>query len=64
MADRSHWPYPDESGLPAWDERVLALLPPSVDRSQIEESLRLTPTERLQRLQQLAEAVAAMRGGR
>lgn len=20
------WPYPDESGLPSWDERILALM--------------------------------------
>jgi hypothetical protein len=62
MSARSPWPYPDESGLPAWDERALALLPPSIDPTQIAESLKLTPTQRLERLQQLVDAVAAMRG--
>lgn len=36
---------------PAWDERILARLTPGVDPTLIAESLRLTPTERLERLQ-------------
>jgi hypothetical protein len=56
------WPHPDESGLPTWDERILALLPPSVDMTQIAEDLRLTPTQRLEKLQQLLASVAALRG--
>jgi hypothetical protein len=58
------WPYPDESGLPSWDERILALMPPSVDMTQIAESLRLTPTERVERLQALVDAAAELRGSR
>jgi hypothetical protein len=50
------WPAPDRSGLPAWDERIRALLPASVDRTQILEDLRLTPTERLEKLQALVQA--------
>jgi hypothetical protein len=64
MAARVPWPYPDESGLPAWDERTLALLPPSVDPTQLAENLKLTPTQRLEALQALVDAVAAMRGDR
>jgi hypothetical protein len=33
-----------------WDKRLLALLPPGVDRSQIRENLRLSPTERVERM--------------
>lgn len=54
------WPERDESGLPAWDERILALLPTSVDQTQLAEALRLTPTQRLERLQALVESVAAL----
>ena len=48
----------------AQDERILALLPPSYDDAQIEADLRLTPTERLEKLQAMVEAVEAMRGRR
>ncbi len=58
------WPFPDESGLPSWDERILALLPPSVDPTQIAEDLRLSPTERLEKLQELVASVAELRGDR
>ena len=57
-------PYPDPSGLPAWDQRTLALLPSGVDVSQLVENLRLTPTERIEKLQRLLEAVEALRAGR
>lgn len=56
------WPGRDETGLPSWDERILALLPPSFDPTQLEEARRLTPTERIERLQQLVESVEALRG--
>jgi hypothetical protein len=58
------WPHPDETGLPAWDERVLALLPSSVDETQLKEDLRLTPTQRLEKLQRLLEAAEALRAPR
>ncbi|MFO0597006.1 MAG: hypothetical protein U0228_16945 [Myxococcaceae bacterium] len=55
-------PYPDPSGLPTWDQRILALVPSSVDETQLIENLRLTPTERLEKLQALVNAIEAMRG--
>jgi hypothetical protein len=64
MSARTPWPYPDETDLPSWDERILALVPPSVDETQIAENLKLTPTERIEKLQALVDAVAAMRGER
>lgn len=56
------WPYPDRTKLPPWDARIRALLPPSVDLTQIQEDLRLTPTQRLEKLQTLVEAAHALRG--
>jgi hypothetical protein len=44
-----------------WDQRILARLKPSVDPSLIAESLRLTPTERLARLQKMLAFVEAAR---
>jgi hypothetical protein len=41
------------SRAPAWDERILAHMKPGVDPTLIAESLRLTPTERLIRLQKM-----------
>lgn len=64
MTLRDPWPHRDESGLPAWDERILALLPPGVDESQLAENLRLSPTGRIEKLQALLDAVAAIRGQR
>ena len=58
----SPWPFADDTGLPTWDERILSWMPPSIDLTQIEESLKRTPTERLERLQALVDAVAEMRG--
>jgi hypothetical protein len=59
-----YWPGRDFSGLPAWDERVRALLPPSVDLTQIVEDLKLTPTQRLEKLQALLEAATQLSKGR
>lgn len=58
------WPGRDLSGLPTWDERILALMPPSIDVTQIAEDLRLTPTQRLEKLQSLVDSVAAFRRGK
>ena len=44
-----------------WDERLLARMPPGVDPTLIAESLKLTPTERLARLQQLLAFVDSVR---
>jgi hypothetical protein len=38
-----------------WQMELLRRLPASIDPSQIEESLRQTPTERLERMQRLVE---------
>jgi hypothetical protein len=38
-------------GEPTWDQRILAAVPSSIDPTLVTESLRLTPTERLARLQ-------------
>lgn len=55
------WPFPDETGLPTWDQRVRALVPPSVDPTQVREDLKLTPTQRLEKLQSLVEQAAQLR---
>lgn len=49
---------------PAWDERILACLPPGVDLTQLREDLRLTPTQRIEKLQRLLEAFEALRPAR
>ncbi len=54
------WPHEDTSGLPTWDERCLALMPPSVDLTQIDEDLKLTPTQRIEKLQSLMAAIEAI----
>ena len=59
--DDRYWPHPDRTGLPSWDERIRALLPPSVDLTQIREDLQLTPTARIEKLQRLVDAVAEMK---
>jgi hypothetical protein len=33
-----------------WDQRVLAQIPSGIDRSQLRENLRLTPTERIHKM--------------
>lgn len=64
MRTHEPWPFPDTSGLPTWDQRVLALLPSGVDETQIAEDLKLSPTERLLKLQALVESVEALKGCR
>lgn len=44
-----------------WQYELLDKLPRSVDPTQIEESLRLTPTERLERMQRFAEFLEDVR---
>jgi hypothetical protein len=46
---------------PSWDERILAVIPSGVDESLLVENLRLTPTERLEKLQRFLEQLAALR---
>ena len=58
------WPHKDDSGLPSWWERCLALMPPSVDLTQIEEDLRLTPTQRIEKLEALMRGIEALKRSR
>ena len=46
---------------PTWDERILAAIPSGVDETLIAENLRLTPTERVEKLQRMLDQLAAMR---
>ena len=52
----------EPSREPAWYERILAAIPSGVDESLLDENLRLTPTERLERLQRFLDQLEAMRG--
>ena len=52
---------------PAWQYELLDRVAPGVDTAQLEEALRLSPTERLERLQHLVdfvEEVSRARGNR
>ena len=40
-----------------WQDDILASVPSGVDVTQIDENLRLTPTERLERMRRFLEAV-------
>jgi hypothetical protein len=40
-----------------WDQRILELIPSGVDVTQIEENLRLTPTERLEKMRRTLEFI-------
>jgi hypothetical protein len=42
---------------PAWQHEVLDRLPPGIDTGQLEEALKLSPTERLEALQRLVDFV-------
>jgi hypothetical protein len=44
-----------------WQDRIFERLDSGVDTTLIEESLRLTPTERLERMRQVAESLDAMK---
>ena len=46
-----HW----EVDEPAWQYRVLDRLRPSIDPSQLDEALRLSPGERVAQMQRLVE---------
>ena len=49
---------PPDSPRQPWQYRVLDCLPPSIDEADLRASLQLTPTERLQRVEQMAALVA------
>ncbi len=44
---------PREEPLVPWDVRIFELIDPGVDGTLIEENLRRTPAERLERMQQM-----------
>jgi hypothetical protein len=45
----------------AWDERILACMPSGIDVTLIEENLKLTPTERLEKLCAFIEFIEGAR---
>lgn len=47
-----------------WQDEILANMPSGVDVTQIEESLRLTPTERLERMRQFLESLEDLKAAR
>jgi hypothetical protein len=51
----------DASREQTWDERILAAIPSGVDETLLDENLRLTPTERVERLQQLVDQLEQIR---
>jgi len=48
----------------AWQYRLLDRLPPGLDLVQLERSLRLTPTERLEAVRQMQKLAEDLRRGR
>ena len=48
----------------SWETDILAHYPSSVDWSQIEERLKLTPTERLERMRQFLLFLEGAKSGR
>ena len=44
-----------------WDQRILEKIPSGVDVTLIEENLRLTPTERVEKMRRVLEFVEAAR---
>ncbi len=60
-SEKTPWPGADETRLPTWDQRILALVPSSVDFTQVAEDLTLSATQRLEKLQALVEAAEQLR---
>lgn len=50
---------PDE---PTWDQRILRLIEPGLDVTQIDRNLKLTPTERLEQMDAMLRDLEEMRG--
>lgn len=44
-----------------WDQRILARIESGIDVTQIEENLKLTPTERLERMESVVRELEEMR---
>jgi hypothetical protein len=49
---------------PAWQYELLDKLPRGIDLAQLERSLRMTPTERMEVVRRLAEFAEEVRQGR
>lgn len=47
----------------SWQEKLLQSVPSGIDQHQLERFLRLTPTQRLEEMQQLLENAEALRHG-
>lgn len=47
-----------------WQFDLLDRLPPSIDESLLDESLRLTPTERIEKMMKLLEVMEELRRAR
>ena len=58
---RTTSPPEDDPSLP-WDARIRRLVDFGVDETLIEENLRRTPTERLQRMMEMVRFLEAARG--
>ena len=50
---------PDEL---TWDQRILGLIDPGIDVTQIDRNLKLTPTERLEQMDAMLRDLEEMRG--
>jgi hypothetical protein len=49
------------AGEKTWDQRILEVIPSGVDVSQIDENLRLTPTERVEKMRRVLLSIDSMR---
>ena len=45
-----------------WDQRILRLIEPGIDVTQIDRNLKLTPTERLEQMDAMLRDLEEMRG--
>jgi hypothetical protein len=45
---------------PAWQDRLLAAMPRSIDSTQVAQSLTMNPTDRLETMRRAAKSLAAM----
>jgi hypothetical protein len=54
-------PIEEDELLEPWDRRILRRIDSGVDVTQIEENLRRSPTERLERMEAMLRAVKEMR---
>ncbi|WP_394822832.1 hypothetical protein [Pendulispora albinea] len=53
-----------DPGEEPWDVRILNLLPSSIDETQLDENLKLTPEERLLKMLAALRSIEAARGSR